>query len=74
MRSNREVDQIERRWVMAAEYAKAHSLAVQTLANWRHEDNKAKRRGPRPGFPAYRKFGNAVRYWLPADEEPQAAA
>jgi hypothetical protein len=62
------------RWVTSQVFAQIHGLALQTLANWRYQDHKANRTGARPGYPAYKRFGGAIRYWLPADEDPEAAA
>jgi hypothetical protein len=55
-------------WVTEAEYAQKHRLARQTLTNWRFRDRRAGRKQAQPGYPIYRYFGGAVRYWLPADE------
>ncbi len=66
--------QIAGRWIPAKTYAAIHSLPVQTLVNWRFHDRKAGRSGAAPGYPPYRYFGGAVRYWLPADAgRPEAA-
>lgn len=51
-------------------FARFHSLAPQTLANWRYQDRKAGRTTAGPGFPQYRRFGKAVRYRL---EDPLPA-
>lgn len=53
------------RWVSEAVYADIYALSRQTLTNWRYEDRKAGRNGAREGFPVYRRFGRAVRYWVP---------
>lgn len=54
------------RWVTARIYAEIHGLHKQTLYNWSHRDRKAGRTEAAPGRPIYRKFGEAVRWWLPA--------
>lgn len=51
-----------RRWVSEREFAERHGLARQTLTQWRYQDRLAGRDSARPGFPAYRRFGRAVRY------------
>jgi hypothetical protein len=56
------------RWVTEKVYAPIHGLAPQTLANWRYRDRLAGRDCAAPGFPRYKRFGTAVRYWLPADD------
>src|ERR1700733_2745164 len=53
------------RWITETEYARIHALSRQTLCNWRYQDRKAGRKEARRGFPQYRRFGRAVRYWLP---------
>lgn len=58
------------KWVTEKVYAEVHSLSKQVLANWRHRDLLAGRTEAGPGFPMYRRFGRAVRYWLP--DPPQA--
>jgi DNA-binding transcriptional regulator YiaG len=55
------------RWVTAAEFAAFAGVSVQTLANWRWKDRRAGRDGPGPGKPIYRRFGRAVRYFLPEE-------
>jgi len=52
------------RWVSEAVYAERHALAKQTLTNWRYRDHLAGRTQALPGFPVYRRFGRAIRYWL----------
>lgn len=52
------------RWVTEQVYAELHCLSRQTLANWRYRDNKAGRDQAESGYPQYRRFGRAVRYWL----------
>ena len=37
---------------------------MQTLANWRYRDRMAGRSGALPGYPQYRRFGRAIRYWI----------
>lgn len=59
-------DELLGRWVSAKEYARLTGLSVQTLANWRSQDRKAGRQGAAPDKPVYRRFGRAVRYWVPA--------
>jgi hypothetical protein len=56
------------RWVTEREYAAHFRLARQTLTNWRCADAKAGRAEALPGYPRYRRFGCAVRYWLPDDD------
>lgn len=53
------------RWVTERTYAEIHGLAKNTLANWRWRDRVAKRPEAAPGTPQYRRFGRAIRYWLP---------
>ena len=57
------------RWATAREFARYAKLSVQTLGNWRHRDIEEGRDGPLPGYPKYRRWGSAVRYWIP---EPEA--
>lgn len=52
------------RWVTEKLYADLHGLSKQTLTNWRYRDRKAGRDQAGPGYPQYRYFGHAVRYWL----------
>jgi hypothetical protein len=54
------------RWVPAKVYAAMFCLSVQSLANWRHRDRAAGRNAAAPGFPVYRRWGKAIRYWLDA--------
>ena len=54
-------------WIKEAEFASMHELSRQTLCNWRYRDRKAGRTQASPGYPQYRYFGRAVRYWLPAE-------
>lgn len=54
------------RWINERLFAELHGLAAQTLCNWRYRDRKAGRTGAAPGYPQYRYFGGAVRYWLEA--------
>jgi hypothetical protein len=54
------------RWVTELAYAEHFSLSRQTLINWRYRDSHAGRTEAQPGFPRYRRFGRAVRYWLEA--------
>lgn len=55
------------RWVRDVTFARITGLSRQTLANWRAADKRAGRTGPAEGYPIYRRFGRAVRYWLPDD-------
>ena len=55
------------RWVREQVYASHYLIARQTLVNWRYKDRQAGRTTARAGYPIYRYFGKAVRYWLPAD-------
>jgi hypothetical protein len=55
------------RWVTERTYAQVHGLTKGTLSNWRFRDRLAGRNEAAPGFPWYRHFGRAVRYWLPAE-------
>ena len=55
------------RWIKEAEFASIHGLSRQTLCNWRYRDRKAGRTEALPGYPQYRYFGCAVRYWLPPE-------
>ena len=52
------------RWVTEREYARIHGLAPQTLTNWRYRDRRAGRTEAAAGYPRYRYFGAAVRYWV----------
>ena len=55
-------------WVSTRTYAQIHGLAPQTLANWRYRDRKEGRSGAKEGYPKYRYFGAAVRYFLESNE------
>lgn len=55
-------------WVTECTYAKIHSLARGTLTNWRFRDRRAGRREAAPGYPRYKYWGTAVRYWLPPEQ------
>jgi hypothetical protein len=55
------------RWVTEKTYSAAYSICKQTLTNWRYRDRLAGRAGALPGYPVYRRFGRAIRYWLPAE-------
>lgn len=58
------------RWVNDQEYARIIGVHFQTLRNWRCRDKKEGRReGEQYGGVFYRKFGDVVRYWLPAELE-----
>ena len=61
------------KWVTARTYANIHSFSAQTLANWRHQDRKAGLSQARPGYPTYRRFGEAIRYLLDTPQGPEAA-
>jgi hypothetical protein len=52
------------RWVTEKLFADFHGLSRQTLCNWRYRDRKAGRDQAESGYPQYRRFGRAVRYWL----------
>ena len=52
------------RWVSEKAYAESKGLAPQTLCNWRYRDRLAGRTEAAPGYPIYRRFGRAVRYWM----------
>lgn len=56
------------RWVTERAYAEIHSIPKASLANWRFRDRIAQRDEAPPGLPRYRRFGRAVRYWIPPDE------
>lgn len=63
------------RWVSDYEYARVIGVHYQTLRNWRCRDKKEGRReGEQYGGVLYRKFGDVVRYWLPAELENPLAA
>ncbi len=55
------------RWVTEKQYGEIHGLSRQTLCNWRYRDQRAGRMAALDGFPNYRYFGSAVRYWLQID-------
>jgi hypothetical protein len=59
--------QVTGRWISGRKYAEIHDLAPQTLANWRHKDRQAGRNSATEGYPQYRRFGCAVRYYLPTE-------
>jgi hypothetical protein len=61
------------RWVTAKVYARTYGLTEDTLGNWRWRDRQAGRDEAQPGFPRYRRFGRAVRYWLLAEDQGIAA-
>ena len=56
------------RWVTERAYAEWHGLSKQTLTNWRWRDRKAGLSEAAAGYPQYRRFGRAVRYWLPSED------
>ena len=64
---NELADELGGRWVTDRVYSQLHEISRQTLANWRYRDRKAGRTQAAPGYPIYRHFGEAVRYWLPRD-------
>jgi hypothetical protein len=51
-------------WVSEKVYASSKQLSAQTLTNWRYRDRLAGRSEAAPGYPIYRRFGRAVRYWM----------
>ena len=53
------------RWITDLAYSTLYGIPRQTLINWRHRDRKAGRDCAEPGYPEYKRFGKAVRYWLP---------
>ena len=56
------------RWVRERTYAEFHDLAKGSLANWRFRDRQAGRKEAPPGYPRYKYWGTAVRYWLPPSD------
>lgn len=63
----------EGRWVPTREYGAIYSLPPQTLDTWRYKDSLAGRSEALPGYPRYRRYGRAVRYWVPAQDERDGA-
>ena len=57
-------------WVTERVYSELHSISRQNLSIWRYRDKVASRSGAALGFPVYRRFGGAIRYWLPNDAQP----
>jgi len=57
------------RWITERQYAELHSISRQTLSNWRFRDRRAGRSSASPGYPVYRRFGRAVRYYLIEDSQ-----
>ena len=57
------------RWITEREYAEIHGLCQQTLTTWRYRDRLAGRSEATSGFPQYRRWGRAVRYFLPGDAQ-----
>jgi hypothetical protein len=55
------------RWITERQFAEIHSIPKASLANWRFRDRVAQRNEALPGYPRYRRFGRAVRYWMPAE-------
>ena len=62
------------RWITERQYAELHGLTKGTLSNWRHRDHMSGRIEAAPGFPRYRRWGRAVRYWLPLESDGGAVA
>jgi len=54
-------------WVTEIAFAEHFNISRQTLSNWRWQDSLIGRDGAAPGKPQYRRFGRAIRYWLPKD-------
>jgi hypothetical protein len=61
------------RWVTAKTYGDFYGFTEDVLGNWRYKDKKAKRTEAAPGFPIYKRFGRAVRYWDPTGAAAGAA-
>jgi hypothetical protein len=57
-------------WTTARRYAGFFGVDEQVLANWRYRDKKAGRETAMPGYPQYRRFGKAIRYFVPEDSKP----
>jgi hypothetical protein len=57
-------------WTTARRYSRFFDVDEQVLANWRYRDKKAGREQALPGYPQYRRFGKAVRYFVPEDAKP----
>jgi len=55
------------KWVTEVVFAEIHGLSRQTLCNWRYRDHLAGRNEAEAGYPVYKRFGRAVRYWLEDD-------
>jgi hypothetical protein len=57
------------KWVTPEKYEEFSDVKVAVLCNWRSQDKKQGRKGPLPGSgkPVYRRFGKAIRYFLPDD-------
>lgn len=51
-------------WVTDRVYSKAYSIPRATLTTWRYQDHRAGRSEAASGYPVYRRWGRAVRYWL----------
>ena len=74
MMASTEVTPVTGRWVTDRIYSELHNISRQTLANWRFRDRRAGRSGAPPGYPVYRYFGGAVRYFVRSDyDTPEAA-
>jgi hypothetical protein len=58
------------KWVTASVYGRVYGFSEAVLANWRYRDRHADtpRDKATDGFPQYRMFGAAVRYWVPAED------
>lgn len=54
------------RWVTDREFSQKTSISRAVLSNWRWRDRLAGRTQAQPGYPVYKRFGRAVRYWLEA--------
>ena len=62
-------------WISARAFSRLTGIFPQTLANWRYRDRLAGRDGPLSGYPLYRRFGGAIRYYLdPQLVHPAAAS
>jgi hypothetical protein len=57
------------RWVTDRDFSALTGIGRQTLANWRSADAKAGRDHAQPGFPVYRRWGRAIRYFVAPDVE-----
>ncbi len=57
------------KWVTEAVYSDHTSISRQSLTNWRYKDKLAGRTTAPPGYPVYRRFGRAIRYWLDVSDQ-----